>query len=134
MPDYDNYLSPFTWRYSPPAMRQIWREQHKRWLWRWLWVALAEVHSAFRLVTLEQAADLRQHQDQVDIPRALEIEAEIQHDLMAELKVFAEQAPLGGGILHLGATSTDIENNADALRLRQSIDLNMGRLRPPNAC
>jgi adenylosuccinate lyase len=123
MPDYDNYLSPFTWRYGTPAMRQVWSEQHKRQLWRRLWVALAEVQSGFGLVTPAQAADLQQHQEQVDIPRALEIEAEIQHDLMAELKVFAEQAPLGGGILHLGATSTDIEDNADALRLRQSLDL-----------
>ena len=55
--------------------------------------------------------------------RALEIEAEIHHDLMAEVKAFAEQCPVGGGIIHLGATSMDIEDNADALRLRQSLDL-----------
>ena len=57
------------------------------------------------------------------MPRALEIEAEIHHDLMAELQTFAEQAPMGGGILHLGATSMDIEDNADVLRMRQSLDL-----------
>ena len=123
MPDYDGYLSPFTWRYGTPAMRQVWSEQHKRRTWRSLWVVLAEVQSGFGLVTSEQVADLRRHQDQVDMPRALEIEAEIQHDLMAELRVFADQAQLGGGILHLGATSTDIEDNADALRLRQALDL-----------
>ena len=59
--------------------------------------------------------------------RALEIEAEIHHDLMAELSTFAEQAPLGGGMLHLGATSMDIEDNADGLRLRQSLDLVLQR-------
>jgi adenylosuccinate lyase len=123
MPDYDNYLSPFSWRYGTPAMRRIWSEQHKRQLWRRVWVALAEIQSGYGLVTPDQAADLRAHMEQIDIPRALEIEAEIQHDLMAELKVFAEQSPLGGGILHLGATSMDIEDNADALRLRQSLDL-----------
>ena len=42
---------------------------------------------------------------------------------MAELRVFAGQCPSGGGIIHLGATSMDIEDNADALRLRQSLDL-----------
>ena len=57
------------------------------------------------------------------MPRALEVEAHIHHDLMAELKVFAEQCPLGGGILHLGATSMDIEDNADVLRQRESLDL-----------
>ncbi len=128
MPDFEAYLSPFTWRYGSPAMRQVWSEDYKRRLWRQLWVALAEAQAEFGLVTPEQVADLRLHQEQIDIPRALEIEAEIQHDLMAELKVFAEQSPCGGGILHLGATSMDIEDNADALRLRQSLDLLLASL------
>lgn len=123
MADYENYLSPFSWRYGTPAMRGIWSEKHKRLLWRQLWVALAEVQSEFGLLSPEQVSDLRHHIDQVDIGRAMEIEGEIQHDLMAELKVFAEQSPLGGGILHLGATSMDIEDNADALRVCQSLDL-----------
>ena len=123
MPDFDTYLSPFTWRYGTPAMRHLWSEQYKRLLWRQLWVALAEVQAEYGLVTLEQAADLRLHQTEIDLPRALEIEAEIQHDLMAEVRVFASQCMKGGGIIHLGATSMDIEDNADALRLRQSLDL-----------
>jgi len=75
------------------------------------------------------AADLRAHMDEIDLPRALEIEAEIQHDLMAEVRTFAEQATLGGGIIHFGATSMDVEDNADALRLRQSLDLTLATLR-----
>jgi adenylosuccinate lyase len=121
--DYNTYLSPFTWRYGSQAMRRIWSETNKRLLWRQLWIALAETQAEFGLVRPEQLADLHDHSDQVDIARALQIEAEIHHDLMAELKAFAEQAPLGGGILHLGATSMDIEDNADVLRLRQSLDL-----------
>jgi adenylosuccinate lyase len=58
----------------------------------------------------------------------MEIEAEIHHDLMAEIKTFAEQAPLGGTILHLGATSADIEDNADVLRVRQALDLILEKL------
>ena len=123
MPDFDIYLSPFTWRYGTPAMRQLWSEQYKRLLWRQLWVALAEVQAEFGLVTPEQAADLRLHQTEIDLPRALAIEVEIQHDLMAEVRVFASQCPDGGGIIHLGATSMDIEDNADALRIRQGLDL-----------
>lgn len=128
-PDYETYLSPFTWRYGSPEMRQIWSEANKRRLWRRLWLALAEVQAEFGLLQAEQVADLRQHVDQVDVPRALEIEAEIHHDLMAELKVFAEQAPLGGPVLHLGATSMDIEDNADVLRVRQSLDVALLLLR-----
>lgn len=121
--NYDNYISPFSWRYGSQAMRQIWSETHKRRLWRSLWVSLAEVQAEYNLVSSEQLADLKAHQNQVDIPRALEIEDEIKHDLMAELKTFAEQCPIGGGILHMGATSMDIEDNADPLRMRQSLDL-----------
>ncbi len=128
MPDFDTYLSPFTWRYGSPAMRRLWSEANKRLLWRQLWVALAEVQADFGLVTSEQAADLRAHQTGIDLPRALEIETEIQHDLMAEVRVFASQCPLGGGIIHLGATSMDIEDNADALRLRAALDLVLASL------
>jgi len=126
--DYETYQSPFTWRYGSREMRLIWSEAHKRRLWRQLWVALAEVQAEYGLVTAEQAADLRAHMQEVDIPRALEIEASIQHDLMAELKVFAEQAALGGGILHLGATSMDIEDNADVLRIRQALEMVLQKL------
>jgi len=122
-PDYETYLSPYTWRYGSQAMRNVWSEVSKRKLWRRLWVALAEVQAGFGIVQPEHAAELQQHMDDVDMTRALEIEAENHHDLMAELMVFAEQCPQARGILHLGATSTDIEDNADVLRQRESLDL-----------
>jgi len=121
--DYETYLSPFSWRYGSDDMRAIWSETNKRKTWRQIWVALAEVQSEFELVTSEQVADLRNHVDEVDVPRALEIEAETRHDVMAEVKTFAEQCPLGGGIIHLGMTSMDVVDNTDALRVRQSLDL-----------
>lgn len=121
--DYDIYLSPFSWRYGSKEMRQVWSEVNKRLLWRKLWVILASVQAEFSLVKQEQVEDLRSHANSVDMARSLEIENEIQHDLMAELKTFAEQAPMGGPILHLGATSTDIEDNADVLRIRRSLEL-----------
>ncbi len=123
MPDFDTYLSPFTWRYGTLAMRRLWSETNKRLLWRQMWVALAEVQSEYGLVKPEQVADLRRHMTELNLPRALEIEAEIQHDLMAEVRTFAEQCPVGGGIIHLGATSMDIEDNTDALRLRAALEL-----------
>jgi len=104
-------------------MRHLWSEYTKRLLWRQIWVALAEVQKEFSLVTAEQVEDLRAHMRDVNIPRALEIERLIQHDLMAELKAFAEQCPTGGRILHLGATSMDIEDNAEALRIRRSLEI-----------
>jgi adenylosuccinate lyase len=128
MPDFSSYLSPFSWRYGSDEMRRLWSEEHKRLLWRRIWVALAETQSEFGLVTAEQAADLRTHADEVDVDRSLAIEAEIHHDLMAEVKAFAEQCPVGGGIIHLGATSMDIEDNADALRVRAALDITLATL------
>ena len=127
--DHDTHLSPFTWRYGSDAMRRLWSEVHKRRLWRRIWVALAEAQLEAGLVTPAQAADLRAHMESIDIERAHAIETEIHHDLMAEISAYAEQCAVGGGIIHLGATSMDIEDNADALRLRASLDLLIERLR-----
>jgi adenylosuccinate lyase len=128
MPDFETYQSPFTWRYGSLEMRRIWSEAEKRRLWRTIWAALAEAQSQYGLATLEQVQDLKDHIGSVHVERALEIEAEIHHDLMAELRAFAEQARIGGKILHQGATSTDIEDNADALRILQALDLLLEQL------
>ena len=125
---HNQYLSPFAWRYGSEEMRAIWSEVNKRRLWRRIWVALAAAEAHAGLVTPDELADLRQHQDDVDIARAEEIEREIRHDLMAEVRAYAEQCPIGGGKIHLGATSMDIEDNADALRLRQAMQLIRKRL------
>ncbi len=129
MTDFSTYQSPFSWRYGSREMRSIWSEEHKRRLWRLIWVALAEVQSGYGLVRPEQVADLRAHATEINLPRALEIEVELQHDLMAEVHTFAEQAVIGGGIIHFGATSMDVEDNADALRLREGLDLILASLR-----
>jgi adenylosuccinate lyase len=121
MPDFDTYLSPFTWRYGSKEMRLLWSETNKRLIWRRLWLTLAEVQAEFGLVRADQIEDLRLHLKDINISRALEIEKETQHDLMAELETFVEQCPVGGGIIHFGATSSDIEDNADALRLREGL-------------
>ena len=120
---HETFLSPFTWRYGGDDMRRLWSDAHKRRLWRKVWVALAQAQVGAGLVTQAQVDELRAHQDDVDIDRAHAIEAEIHHDLMAELRVFAEQCPNAGGIIHLGATSMDIEDNADAIRLKQALQL-----------
>ena len=117
---HNTFISPFTWRYGSEAMRQIWSEQNKRRLMRQIWVALARAQHQAGLVSAAQLADLQAHADQVDIDRALEIEKETRHDVMAEIRTFAEQCEVGGGIIHWGATSADITDNVDVLRLREA--------------
>ena len=128
MTSFESYQSPFSWRYGSPEMRDIWSEENKRFTWRRLWVTMAEVQTGWKLVTAEQVQELRDHMRDVDVSRALEFEKTNHHDLMAEIKVFAEQCPLGGGILHLGATSMDIKDNAEVLQMIQSLELLLPKL------
>jgi adenylosuccinate lyase len=125
---HETFLSPFTWRYGSDEMRALWSQMHKRRLWRRIWVALAEVQAEAGLVSEAQVAELRAHQEDVDWERAQEIEGALHHDLMAEVRAYAEQCPVGGGIIHLGATSMDVEDNADALRIREALALVRARL------
>ncbi len=125
MNDYshDTFISPFTWRYGSETMRSIWSETHKRRLLRRVWIALARAEMHAGLVTSRQVAELEENKDNIDIDRASEIEAEIHHDLMAEIKTYAEQCPDAGSIIHLGATSMDALDNMDAMRLGEAMDL-----------
>lgn len=128
MNPFGTYQSPFTWRYGSEEMRRIWSEVNKRLLWRRLWVEMARAQSEFGLVTPEQVQELEAHAAEIDMQTALQIESEIHHDLMAELKTFAGQCPTAGGVIHMGATSMDIEDNTDVLRMHSALDLVIKRL------
>src|SRR5437016_10983682 len=118
--NYDSYASPFSWRYGSAELRALFSETERRKLWRQVWLALAEAQSRHGLVSKEEVEDIRAHADDVDIDAALKIENEIHHDLMAEIRVFASQAKVGGGKLHLGSTSMDIEDTVETYRLRRA--------------
>jgi adenylosuccinate lyase len=125
----EGYTSPFSSRYGSVAMRRIFSEKNRRLLWRRIWIALAEAQQKYGLVTAEQVEDLRLHAPDVSLERSLEIEKEIGHDVMAEVRAFAELCPVGGRIIHWGATSADITDNADVLRMRDGLDLLLNKLR-----
>ena len=120
---HDTYISPLTWRYGSDEMKTIFSEVHKRKLLRRVWIALARAESKAGIVTEEQVRELESHKDDIDINRATEIENEIHHDLMAEIRTYAEQCPKAGGIIHLGATSMDALDNADAVRFKEALQL-----------
>ena len=125
---HDTYISPLTWRYGSEEMKAIFSEVHKRKLLRRVWIALARAESKAGIVTEEQVKELESHKDDIDIERASEIESEIHHDLMAEIRTYAEQCPKAGGIIHLGATSMDALDNADAVRFKEALELTIKRL------
>ncbi|HEX3457994.1 MAG TPA: adenylosuccinate lyase [Candidatus Baltobacteraceae bacterium] len=119
--DHATYASPFSWRYGRAELRSLFSEKTRRRLWRAVWVALAEAQSAQGLISKEEVATLRAHASGVDVEAAIEIEREIHHDLMAEIRVFAQQAGAAGGKLHLGATSMDVEDTVETYRLRLAL-------------
>jgi adenylosuccinate lyase len=122
------YASPFSWRYARMELRELFSERERRKLWRAVWIALAESQLRSGLVSQAELDDLRAHAGDIDLAAALAIEHEIGHDLMAEIRVFARQATVGGGKLHLGATSMDIEDTVEMYRMRIALGQLAGSL------
>ena len=127
--DYSTYLSSFTWRYGSPEMRKIFSEKHKIELWRKIWVALAEAQHQAGLVTKKELDDLKKNQNSFNIEEIQKIEKETRHDVVAAIYEFASQAKIGGGKIHLGATSMDIVDNADMMRIKEALEIIEKRLK-----
>ncbi len=127
---YDVFLSPFTWRYGSQEMKKTFSEKERRTNWRKVWLALAQSQFDAGLLSESEIKDIRSKSDRthVDIAKAHHLEKKIKHDLMAELRTFADQAKIGGGKLHLGATSMDIEDNADMISFISASDIIQSRL------
>jgi len=123
MNNFKTYQSPFSWRYGSEDMRQIWSEENKYKIWRMIWVELARAQSEYDLVSREELEDLEKNQNDISIERILEIEKETRHDVVAAIREFAEKAQVGGGKIHAGATSMDIVDNTDTLRIKQSLEI-----------
>lgn len=121
--EFDNYKSPFSWRYGSDEMRSIFSEKTRRTKWRKIWYEIASSQYKHGLISKAELNDIRKYSTvkHVDIERSLEIEKKIRHDLMSEIKTFADQAKVGGGKIHLGATSMDIVDNADILVIREAL-------------
>src|SRR3989344_8167825 len=103
--DFSNYISPFSWRYGSEEMRKIFSEEQKFRTWRHLLVALASAQKKAGLVSAKELADLNKYESDLGINRILEIEKETKHDVVSAVREFAEKAKIGGGKIHLGATS-----------------------------
>ena len=129
MADHNIYQSPFSWLYGSQEMRDLWGVKGTRLLWRKIWVTLAETQVSYGLVTKDQAASLAKKASDLNLERSFELENELKHDLMSELTAFAEACTESSGILHLGATSMDIKDNALVLQQKAALDLVLAQLK-----
>ena len=118
------YQSPLGGRYASPAMLRLFSNDTRYGLWRRLWVALAETEMELGLpVTQEQVDELRAHVDDIDYACVAEKEKEIRHDVMAHVYAYGVVCPKAKGIIHLGATSCYVTDNADVLILKQGLEI-----------
>lgn len=118
----DVYSNPLIARYASHEMAVLWGDTRKFTTWRRLWVTLAETQQRLGLaISDQQIAELRAHQDHVDLSRAQTWERELRHDVMAHVKTYAEDCPTAGKIIHWGATSCYVTDNADLILLREAL-------------
>jgi len=126
---HERYVSPLVSRYAGEAMVRLFSPAERVRTWRRIWIALAEAQQALGLpITDEQLAQMRAAAERIDFDRAAEHERRLRHDLMAHVHAFAEAAPAARPIIHLGATSCDVTDNADLVILRRALDLVARRL------
>ena len=118
----NNYESPFSARYASQYMTSLFSAQTRIETWRRLWVELARAESDLGLpITPDQVADLEAHVTDIDFDYAAEKEKEFRHDVMAHIHAYGKAAPSAAGIIHLGATSCYVTDNADLVLYRDAL-------------
>ncbi|HEX6536320.1 MAG TPA: adenylosuccinate lyase [Gemmatimonadaceae bacterium] len=119
------YSSPLAERYASRAMLELWSPQQRHALWRRLWLALAEAERELGVsgITDEALAQMRAHLDDIDFETVAAFERRFRHDVMAHVHAFGDVAPLARPIIHLGATSAFVTDNADLILMRRGMEL-----------
>ena len=117
------YSDPLASRYASKAMASLWSDQRKFETWRRLWIALAEAEQELGLkITADQIADMKANISNIDFEAARKYEKVFRHDVMAHIHAYRDVAPKAGGIIHLGATSCFVTDNADLIQMRHGLD------------
>lgn len=120
----DIYESPFNLRYASKEMLYLFSPDKRYSTWRRLWVALAQAEHELGLpVSEEQIKELEAHIDDIDYDVVAAKEKEIRHDVMAHVYAYGVKCPNAKGIIHLGATSCYVTDNADIIILREALQL-----------
>ena len=123
------YESPLSSRYASPYMLELFSAQKRIETWRRLWVALARAeHELGLAVTEQQVAELEEHLTDIDFEAAAKREKEVRHDVMAHVYAYGLVAPGAAGIIHLGATSCYVTDNADMILYRDGLRYLRGEL------
>ena len=125
----NKYESPLSSRYASEYMLKLFSMDTRIQTWRKLWVSLAKAEHALGLpVTAEQVAELEAHITDIDYEAAAQREKDVRHDVMAHVYAYGKVAPTAAGIIHLGATSCYVTDNADLVLYRDGLKYLRGEL------
>lgn len=126
----DRYSSPLSERYASKEMQYIFSQDMKFSTWRKLWIALAETEMELGLsengkpvITQEQIDEMKEHVYDINYDVAKEREKLVRHDVMSHVYAFGQQCPKAAGIIHLGATSCYVGDNADIIIMNEALKL-----------
>jgi adenylosuccinate lyase len=114
-----------TGRYGTAEMRRVFEEEMRVQKMLDVEAALALAHSQVGNIPRKDAEKIAaaaslQH---VKLNRIKAIEKEIKHDVAALVRALAEACGSSGAYVHLGATSYDIVDTANALQLKDAMDI-----------
>ncbi len=125
----NQYESPLASRYASPYMLELFSSDTRCRIWRRLWVSLAKAEKRLGLpITDTQIAELETHISDIDYDCVSRREQEVRHDVMAHVYAFGKAAPSAAGIIHLGATSCYVTDNADLILYRDGLQYLRGEL------
>ena len=123
------YTSPLVERNASKEMAELFGPQKKFSTWRRIWLELARAERKLGLkISQAQIAEMARHLDDINFKKAAEYEKKVRHDVMAHIHTFADAAPKAAPIIHLGATSCDIADNADLIIIREGLQITAGKV------
>jgi adenylosuccinate lyase len=127
---HDTYVSPLATRNASREMLRLFSPSYKFGLWRRLWLELARAERELGIdrITSEALSQMEAKLDDIDFASAAAWEKRLRHDVMAHVHTFEEAAPAAAGIIHLGATSQYVVDNADLIIMREGMRMVAGRL------
>ncbi len=127
---YDKYQSPLAERYASDEMSHNFSDQLKYSTWRELWIALAETEKALgiKAISRKQIDEMKKFRDKINFDAARKHEIRVKHDVMAHVHAFGDQCPAASPIIHLGATSAFVQDNADLILMKNGMNILLKKL------
>ena len=127
---YEKYQSPLAERYASDEMSYNFSDQLKYSTWRALWIALAETEKALgiKAISRKQIDEMKKFRDKINFDAARKHEIRVKHDVMAHVHAFGDQCPAASPIIHLGATSAFVQDNADLILMKNGMNILLKKL------